>query len=118
MEELSTNMLGPAHIAAYIFEICSLGYFIFLTRKHRIEIWEAIKGEDGKLQLTEIAAFYWFMLFPILFFGDLFFNMKASAEIWYSMDFVFFTIIGGHAYINKQKRLENDDISRTSDSEN
>ncbi len=95
-------MLEPQHIAAYIFEAFSLIYFLYLTKKHRKEMWEAIRGDDKKLQLPEIAAFFWFILFPILFFGDLFFGLDASDKVWYSMDVIFLFIIGGYAAVTKK----------------
>ncbi len=104
-------------ITGLCFFVFTFAYFIYITRKHSGEIWGAMLGDDGKLQLTELAALFWFILFPILFFADLFLGLKASEEIWYSMDGIFLIIIGGHSvnkhFESRQKKNGGDTTQRS-----
>lgn len=85
-------------IVGYLFFAFSVGYLVRITNKHRDDIWGAIIGEDKKLSLPELCALLWVILFPVLFFAEIFLGLKAGEHIWYSMDSIFLIIIGGNAY--------------------
>lgn len=102
-------------VAAIIFFIVSAINFFGHLKK--IDLDNVTKGDDGKHQLPEIAALYWFRLFPILFFGDFFLGFEASEKIWMSMDAIFLVIMGSHSLIslNKKKNTsEQEDDDRNS----
>ncbi len=73
--------------------------------KRQKEFWDAIRGKDKVLQIEEIAAYSWIRIFPILVFADLFMGLKVSSEVWYSLDFIFFSLIAGNVgrdFFNKK----------------
>jgi hypothetical protein len=95
-------------IVGYVFFAISIWYVVGVFKRHRKEIWGAIVGKNNKLELTELAALYWFLFFPILFFADLFLHMEASAKVWYSMDGIFVAIILGDTAVKiwgKEKKI-------------
>ena len=96
------------HIIAYLFFGFSVGYLIYVTNRHREDIWSAIIGDDKKLSLPELSALLWVVLFPVLFFAEIFLDLKAGEHIWYSMDSIFLIIIGGNAF----KKSDNSNTSK------
>ena len=101
-------MTGIDHIIAYVFFAFSLGYMIFITTKHREDLWSAIIGENKKLDITELAALFWFVLFPILFFAEVFLGRTAGEHIWYSLDSIFLIIVGGNTLNRKMDKKKDD----------
>lgn len=96
-------MTSLDHIIGYIFFVFCLGYIIYITIRHKKTLWEAISGEDKKLDLTELAALFWFVIFPILFFAEIFLGKTVGEHIWYSLDSIFLIIIGGNVVGKKGK---------------
>tara|TARA_R100001530_G_scaffold127686_1_gene96985 strand:- start:104 stop:421 length:318 start_codon:yes stop_codon:yes gene_type:complete len=88
-------MLSVDHIVSYVFGLFSAGYLFYLVRTHRSEIWGAFRGKNEKLDIHELAALYWFFMFAVLFFSELFLGKTAGPHIWYSLDTIFLIIIGG-----------------------
>lgn len=88
--------------------IVGITYFQFFLRK--INILEVAKGEDKLLQLTEVAAVYWFRLFPILFFGDLLFGIPedAAERLWTGVDTIFGIISLTYGGIEVSKNVGKD----------
>ena len=82
-------------IIGLVFFVFCVGYMIYITQKHKDDLWSAIIGQDNKLDLTEFAALLWFLIFPMLFFAEVFLSLKAGEHIWYSLDSIFLIIIGG-----------------------
>ena len=71
------------------------------------EFWEAIKGEDRILQVTEVCIYIWVRILPIIILCDLFLDYEISDKAWYSLDAIFFALIAGdlgHKYIEKIKK--------------
>lgn len=99
-------MTGLDHIIAYAFFAFSLGYMVFITTKHKDDLWKAIIGDNNKLDITEMAALFWFVLFPILFFAEVFLGKVAGEHIWYSLDSIFLVIVGGNALNKKIDKKE------------
>lgn len=50
------------------FWLFSVTTFYMSAMKRKQSIWKALLGEDKKMQLTEVAAFYWVLLFPEVIF--------------------------------------------------
>lgn len=95
--------MGVEKIIGYVFFLFCIGYLLYITHKHKNDLWGAIIGDDKKLDITELAALFWFMLFPMLFFGEVFLGLKAGEHIWYSLDSIFLIIIGGDVANKKIK---------------
>ena len=99
-------------LALAFFLFCAI-YFFYATEKKKKEIWSAIKGDDNKLQVTEIATLYWCRLFPILFFVNLSIvilglsvtpeHVELITKAWYSMDAMFGFVMMGHGISNYNK---------------
>jgi hypothetical protein len=110
LEELFT----ADKIIACFFFIVAACYFFIATERKKKEIWKAIKGEDNKLQVTEIATLYWCRLFPVLFFLNLMIvilglelsdnHVTLMTKSWYSMDTFFGFIMLGHGYANRNSK--------------
>ena len=83
--------------------------FSFLCWKHGRDIWKAVKGEDNRLQLTEVVAFFWLILFPIAFFTDLSPYIDVSDTVWTSLDVIFAVIIAGNV---AEKKFKNGDSTK------
>ena len=100
-------MINVEHIIAYVFFLFSVSYFIYLIRSNRIEIWSAFRGKNDKLDIPELAALYWFFMFAVLFFTELFLGKTAGQHIWYSLDTIFLIIVGGNS-IKKNEKFNTD----------
>lgn len=89
MEESLNGLLTPDKIVGYvIFVVIALYLHFNIMRKHKVEIWEAIKGEDKKLQFTEVVMALALTLYPLLVLADVFLRLKASEAVWISIDLV------------------------------
>lgn len=103
-------------LAIAFFLFCAI-YFFHATEKKKKDIWQAIKGDDNKLQVPEIATLYWCRLFPILFFINVLIvilglelddnHVIIMTKVWYSMDAVFGFVMVGHGIgkFKKEKTL-------------
>lgn len=80
--------------------------------KNSKDFWNAVKGKDKVLQIEEVIIYIYIRVLPILIFADLYMDLKVSSEVWYSLDFIFATLIGaniGHKHIlsKKEKKSQN-----------
>ena len=74
--------------------------------KRKDEFWQAIKGSDNKLQIEEIIAYVWVRIFPVLVFADLFLNFSLRPEVWYSLDLILVSLVGGNVLRETKKKSE------------
>ncbi len=109
-------MLSIDHIISYVFFLFCAGYLFYLIRTHRSEIWSAFRGKNEKLDIHELAALYWFFMFAVLFFAELFLGKTAGSHIWYSLDTIFLIIVGGDK-IGKAKNGKSNDKKEDQDSQ-
>jgi hypothetical protein len=86
---------SPSAVIGYLFFLFLVFYLTKIAFKTKGDLWEAIKGPDGKLQSVEIGMLIWFVFFPVLLLSDLFLGLDADAKIWYSMDGIFVTLVLG-----------------------
>lgn len=107
--------MGVEKIIGYVFFLFCIGYILHITNKHKVSLWNAIIGDDKKLDITELAALFWFMLFPMLFFAEVFLGMVAGEHIWYSLDSIFLIIIGGDVANKKIKKDKTNGSDRMGD---
>ena len=70
IEELQA-FFNPARIASISFWGFSVWMFYKSAIARKNSIWEGLKGDDNKLQVHEIAAFFWVLLFPEVVFLQL-----------------------------------------------
>ena len=97
-------------VFAYVFFLACVFYFLRATEQKKAEIWSAIKGDDNKLQVTEIATLFWCWLFPCLFFINIAIvilglkldnsHVAIMTKVWYSMDAMFGFVMMGHGITN------------------
>ena len=90
-------------IAAIIFAVFTLGYLIYLVKKHKSDISEAFKGEDGKWQVPELLAALWCFLFVVLFYSDLMFSQIVGDSIWMTMNSIWLTIMATYGFNQYRK---------------
>lgn len=96
-------------------------------KKYRDEIRTDLKGQDGKWQAKELAAWYWFKFFPWLFLltllmiiVDLPFNDYTEGlmiTVWTATNGIFAVTIAGAAWgkdqnKGKEKKNEHESIPR------
>lgn len=82
-------------ILGYIFFILIVVWKIGIIKRNKGELWDAIRGEDRKLQVQEIAILIWVIVFPILVLSELFLGLTVSSSVWYSMNGIFVALILG-----------------------
>jgi len=102
-------------LAIVFFVVCAV-YFFYTTEKKKKDIWSAIKGDDNKLQVPEIATLYWCRLFPILFFINILIvllgleldekHVTIMTKVWYSMDAMFGFVMMGHGISNFKNKTK------------
>ena len=81
-------------IVAYLLFALIVASFVFLTIKKGNDIWEGIKGENGKLDANELIVVVWCILFIGVVLGDLFFNLVVSGGVWASFDLILIATLG------------------------
>lgn len=86
---------SPSAILGYLFFLFLVISITKIAIQKKGDLWEAIKGKDGKLQAVEIGMLIWFIFFPVLLMSELFLNLNAGEKIWYSMDGIFVALILG-----------------------
>jgi len=72
----------------------TLGYLSIFAHRKRTDLWEAIKGDDGKLQMSEAVIAVWLMLWPVVVLGSVFLNIDPSPSILWGMDLVLIIALG------------------------
>lgn len=83
--------------------LCTVGYLLYFTIKHRAEFWNAIKGDNGKLDTLEALLLVWMILFVAMIISDFALGLRASEEAWYSMDAVFLFSVGGKTFSARER---------------
>lgn len=78
-----------------------VGYMFYLSRRHRWEIWEGIKGSDGKLEAPEMIILISMILYPIVVLADVFLGLHASDGVFWSLDSIILFALTGRVAINK-----------------
>lgn len=89
MEEV---LLTPDKIVGYILLVIVLLLLLIIALAKRKDFWNAILGNDKKLQSAEITILLGLILFPIVVLSDVFLELHASAHVVYSLDVI---ILGG-----------------------
>ena len=109
-EEFLQFFEGPEKLFIFLFMIFTLVVKQIIISTKGEEMWRAIRGDDNKLQLHEIVGLLWILNFDIMLYMELFFQRKASENMWYSMDLIFAIIILGDTGNNfiKTKFNQND----------
>lgn len=99
--------------------ICLIGWagmvilYLKSYNRHKKEIYQALKGDDGKWNAVELASWYWFKFFPMLFLITLLMvivqiELTDSTEnlmitIWTATNGIFAVTIAGKAWGNGKK---------------
>ena len=76
---------------------------INLIKRRREELWSAIKGDDDKLQLTEMVGLVFLCLTLFVTIAEVTFSAKISPSLWAFLDGALLIVFGAHSYIKKQK---------------
>lgn len=77
---------------------CFLSIALIGVLKAR-SFWEALLGEDNRMQFIEASLAIWMVLFVFLVIGDFCLNLKASDAVWWSMDSIFLIGIGARTTV-------------------
>ena len=92
------DLLTPDKLVGYGLMVITLAYYSFVVvRKHK-SLWQAIIGEDKKLQVPEIVTLIALITLPVMLLADIFLNAKASTEAWVSIDTILFGGLAGTGY--------------------
>jgi len=90
-----------------------LGYLVIVKGK---EVWKGILGEDKILQAAEMAVVLFLLLLPVLIICDVVLGLKASDQIWITMDVICGSGVFGSAIKkagrnnNNKKHIENENV--------
>jgi hypothetical protein len=76
-------------------------YMLYISRRHRKEIWEGIKGKDHVLEAPEIIILIVMLLYPIVVLADVFLGLHASEGVFWSIDAIIFFALTGKVAMNK-----------------
>lgn len=78
-----------------------LSYMFFLSRKYKKEIWDGIKGNNGKLEAPEMIILISMLLYPVIILADVFLGLHASDGVFWSIDSIILFALTGRIAINK-----------------
>lgn len=78
--------------------VVMLTYLAIQAHQHKTDLWSAIEGEDGKLQLPEVVMALWVVLFPVIVLANLFLDRHPDPAIMISMDVILAIILGVKQY--------------------
>ena len=88
--------------------------YIKSYNRHRKEIYEALKGSDGKWQSVELAAWYWFKFFPMLFLSTILMvivdaeiseqSQNLMITVWTATNGIFAVTIAGKSWGNNKDK--------------
>lgn len=99
LHELIIHVIDhPARIIGYIIAVSCFVWISYLTYKKGAEVWEDLKGDDGKWQIIEVTGVVWIFLFPTVVLLDIL-GLSASTPVWASLDTIFIALIGGKALL-------------------
>jgi hypothetical protein len=90
-------------IGLFLYGIFFIYLIIHLIRRRREEFWSAIKGDDNKLQLTEIFGLVFLVLSIFIVIAESSFHAEISPSLWAFLDGAILIVFGAHSYIKKQK---------------
>jgi len=88
-------------LLGFVLMVFVLGYMLYVSRRHRKEIWEGIKGTDHKLESSEIVILIVMFLYPIVVLSDVFLGLHASEGVFWSIDAIIFFALTGKVAMNK-----------------
>jgi Na+/melibiose symporter-like transporter len=95
MNELITfftsNLSQTIGIFVMFIMLLYLGYEAHVKK---VDLWDAIKGPDGKLQLPEVVMALWVVLFPVIVLSNLFLGTHPDPAVMFSMDIILAIILG------------------------
>lgn len=76
----------------------TLGYLAIFAKRKEKDLWEAIKGDDGKLQMSEAVIAVWLVLWPVVVLGTTFLGIEPNPNIIWGMDLVLLVVLGIKGY--------------------
>jgi len=91
---------------AIIIYIAHVVLFFFLGRLYGKDIIKGLKGENNEWDAPELIVALWVLVFIIVMLANLFLDFEVSSHLWYSMDLILISALGGRGlleYINKKK---------------
>lgn len=77
------------------------GYLFYLSRRHKTDIWDGIKGENGKLEPPEMIILISLILYPVIVLSDLFLGLHASEGVFWSLDGIILFALTGRVVMNR-----------------
>lgn len=91
---------------AIIIYIAHVVLFFFLGSLYGKDIIKGLKGKNNEWDAPEVIVALWVLVFIIVMLANLFLDFEVSSHLWYSMDLILISALGGRGlleYINKKK---------------
>ena len=91
---------------AIIIYIAHVVLFFYLGSLYGKDIIKGLKGENNEWDAPELIVALWVLFFIIVLLANLFLDFEVSSNLWYSMDLILISALGGRGlleYINKKK---------------
>lgn len=93
-----------SQITAYLLFFILLSSFVIIALVKGNDIWDGIKGDNGRLDGNEIVIIVWCICFVGIVLGDLFFSLTVQDGVWMSLDLVLIATLGLKGVENKWKK--------------
>ena len=96
-------MTNPKVIGVVLFVI-TISVFWIIAYRSRRNFWQAIIGENDKLDLPEIVVIIWVVVFPVIALADPLLGLEASEKVWWGMDLILLFALTGKVSIEYLKK--------------
>lgn len=95
-------------MVGYFLMLVAFSYYGYIVYKKHTSLWQAIIGDDNKLQVPEIVTLIALVILPIMLLSDFILGLRASTEAWVSIDAILFGGLAGKGYKDFLEKTKND----------
>ncbi len=82
INSLFSSPITMHDIISYFIALTILGYLTNITFRRGDELWEGIKGSDGKIQPVEMLVTEYLIIMPAILISSVFLKIEVVDEAW------------------------------------
>lgn len=76
-------------------------YMLYISKKYKKDLWDAVKGDNGRLEIPEMIIAISMILYPVIVLSDVFLGLHASEGVFWSLDAIILFGLTGRVALNK-----------------
>jgi cation transport ATPase len=84
-------------------------YMFYISKKYKKDLWDAVKGDNNKLEVPELIVVISMILYPVIVLSDVFLGLHASEGIFWSLDSIIFFALTGRVLLNRFNNSKNEE---------